>query len=108
MENPIEEKQIEIIPEKQDILEIVNNLVEGSIVVREKSDDIGLYLLEIRVNGVDEGTYTEYVYVREGDHEPKITSITSSIYSVDYEGDVPVGGSTIANVINGAWEMVPR
>lgn len=108
MENKIETEQLETIPEKQDILEIVNNLVEGGIVVREKSDDTGLYLLEIRVNGVDEGKYTEYVYVREGDHEPKITSIVSCLYSVEYEGDVPVGGSTIANVVNGAWEMVPR
>ncbi len=105
MENGIE-KAHELVPSKQLILEIIRGYAENAEVVREESDELGVYLLDTRVWGENPGEYVQYEYMREGRHA-KGSSLTTVIHKVFYEDDQPCGGHDVAtfNLRTGALLM---
>jgi hypothetical protein len=64
-------------------------------VTRERSDGKGVYLIDVKVGGETEGTYSEYSFRRAGKF-PEHETASTDIQSAHYEDDVPVGGETLA------------
>ena len=96
MENNIE-KVPEPVLSKEEVMEFLGQFAEKGTVVRELSDESGLYLLEVQVAGEKEGEKTEYEYTRKGSH-PNGTKATMTCISVAYyEDGIPVGGSGFAD-----------
>ena len=76
--------------------------------VRELYDEQGLYLLEERAEGKVEGEFTEYLYMRKGDHSNHNSNATTNITVAFYEGGIPVGGRNIAEFKpeTGEWKDI--
>ena len=105
MENPTE-KGPERIPTKEEVIEVIARYAEGAAVVRELSDEQGLYLLEAKVNGKESGEIIQYEFMRKGTFPNHNESLETVIHIVYYKDDAPVGGETIAfyNCGAGRWE----
>lgn len=79
---------------------------EKAVVVRELSDEQGLYFLEAEVKGEKLGEITRYEYCRKGHFPDGNKSTGTVIHVVFYEGDTAVGGHNIAdfNSETGEWK----
>lgn len=99
-------KNPEIIPTREQVLEIVAQFAEKYEISRELSNEQGLYLLEAVVEN-EKGEKEEYLYLRKGDFG-KNKSAKTEIHAVYYDGDMPVGGDLIAslNEETGQWENI--
>lgn len=102
------EKGPERIPTKEEVLDIINHHVEGAVLVRELHDEQGLYLLEMKVTDKEEGEFSEYLYMRKGNHPNQNETMTTNISVIFYEHGIPVGGNNIAEFIpeSGLWENI--
>ncbi len=104
MENPFEKKSKQIIT----IEKILSHLPEKATLVRELSDEQGLYLLEVEVKGEKPGETIQFEYMRKGRYPNKNEASESAIHAVYYENGTPVSGAKIAvyNYETGGWEKV--
>jgi hypothetical protein len=90
------EKGPEKVPTREEVLEIISRSTEGSIFVRELSDENGLYLLETRKEGEKAGETIQYEYMRKGRYPDQGEASETAPHIVYYKSDVPVGGDKIA------------
>ncbi len=107
MEN-FTERGPERILSKEEVLNAIRRYAENVELVRELSDQQGLYLLEVKVvsEHEKEGETTQLEYVRKGRFPNTITSSDTSIHKVYYKGDMPVGGDKVAAFNNETGEWV--
>jgi hypothetical protein len=107
MENYIE-KGPERILGKEEVLEVISKYAEGAQLVRELSDDQGLYLLEAKVEGKEPGEVVQYEYMRKGRFPNHNEASETALHVVYYQDDMPVGGDKVAvyNPDTNAWEEV--
>ncbi len=107
MENPIE-KGPERILTKEDVMEVIARHAENAILVRELSDEQGLYLLEVKVEGKESDEIIQYQYMRKGRFPNHNEASETAIHAVYYQGETPVGGDKIAVYKSemGGWEEV--
>lgn len=105
MTNPIE-KGPERIPTKGEVLEIIRHHAEKAELVRELSDEQGLYLLEAKVAGKERGETIQYEYMRKGRFPNHNESSKTAIHVMYYQGEIPTSGDIIAvrNPETGEWE----
>ena len=82
---------------KEEVMEFLGQFAERGTVVRELSDERGLYLLEVHVAGEKEGEITEYEYTRQGRVQNGSIAPMTSISVAYYEDGIPVGGSGFAD-----------
>ncbi len=103
-ENSFETKT-EKIPTKQEVLEVIEQYIEGAVFVKELSDEKGLYLLEVAVEGENPGEVIQYEYMRKGRHSNQNSTIVTGIDIVYYRDEVPYdGGGRIAEFDEGTGE----
>lgn len=104
MENPIE-KGPERILSKEEVMEVISRYAENAEMVRELSDEQGLYLLEVKVPGEKEGETTQYEYMRKGRFPNHNEASETALHKVYYDGEMPVGGDKVAiyNPETGEW-----
>jgi hypothetical protein len=95
MENQIE-RGPERILNKEEVLEAISRFVENATLVRELSDEHGLYLLEVKIPGENPGETTQYEYMRKGRFPNHNEASETAIHVVYYDGDMPVGGDKVA------------
>jgi len=95
MENQFE-RGPEKIPTKAEVMEVIGRYAENATLVRELSDEKGLYLFEARVEGEKSGEAVQYEYMRKGTFPNGNASLSPGIYRVDYEGGDAVGGTNVA------------
>ena len=102
------ENNIEHIPTKDEVMEVIAQFVENPTFVRELSDEQGIYLLEVKIENKESGESVEYRYTRKGTFPNKIASAETIIHRVYYEGDMPVGGDNVAEYKSETrkWEIV--
>lgn len=107
MENPIE-KGPERIPTKGEVMEVISRFAENAVLVRELSDEKGLYLLEVKVENKESTESTLYRYARRGEYPDHNDSSETIIHVAYYEGEVAVGGHDVAvyNSETNEWEVV--
>lgn len=101
------EKGPERIPTKAEIMEVISHFAENTTPVRELSDEQGLYLLEMKIEGENPGETTQYEYRRKGAFPDGNRSSATVIHIVYYEGEMPVpGGHDVANFDSetGEWK----
>lgn len=96
----------EYIPKPEEVLAVVARLTDKEIIeVRREKDDKGLCLLEVRVNGDNEGEVTEYTYRREGQGGTAWTNEIDSAHYLDYESGIPISGDCVAKYEDGDWNI---
>ena len=102
-----ESKEARRVLSREEVLEAIWQHVEGYTIERELSDTEGVYLLEARVAGEKPGEVTEYRYQRQGEFG-RNQSLQTVIHVTYYEGDMPVGGTAVANYNEetDTWERV--
>ncbi|HTK33177.1 MAG TPA: hypothetical protein VL335_01370, partial [Candidatus Paceibacterota bacterium] len=68
----------ERIPSREEVLEIISKLIEGDEIehVREKYDDSGLYLFEVKIDDPETGESVHYEYRRKGTYPEGATAET--------------------------------
>lgn len=99
------EAAAEHIPSREEIMDFLKQFIEGeSKETRSKSDEKGLYFMEIEVAGKKPGEVTEYSYKREGQFK-EVQATVTTIEAINYEDGMPVGGKTIADFKEGKWVM---
>ena len=106
MENNFE--KAEKICTKEEVMGIISNYAEGVAVVKELSDEKGLYLLEAEVAGKNPNEVIRYTYTRKGIFPNQNGASATVINRLDYEGDMPVGGETIEELdeASGEWRKI--
>lgn len=104
MENPFENKPAEILTKEK----ILSRIPERAHLVRELSDEQGLYLLEVEVKGEKPGETIQFEYMRKGRYPNKNEASESAIHAVYYQDGQPISGAKIAvyNYETGEWEKV--
>ncbi len=100
------EKRGDRIFTKEEVLATIGRFTEGKEITREESDEHGLTVLEVTVEG-GEGKTTEYQYTRKGRvlGGGAIEGVTSiNVYA--YEDGMPTGTEVVStfNEETGAWE----
>ncbi len=101
-----QEKSVESIPTKEEVLLEIAKYCENPTVKRELSDEKGVYLLEVEIPGAKPGETTEYIYQRKGEF-PNGSKAEDTIINVAYfEDGIPVGGESVAtyNPDTKTWE----
>ncbi len=98
----------ERIPTKYEVMEIISRLTgdERIIPIREKSDDLGLYLLEIKIEDSETKENIHFEYRRKGTYPEGSTA--STVINVEYyDGTMCIGGSNVADFdsATGEWKM---
>ena len=89
------EKGPERIPSREEVLAIIGRFAEGAVVVKERSDEQGLYLLEAEVKGEKPGETTEYSYMRKGEFGNNSSQATK-VNAVFYADGMPISGDSLA------------
>ncbi|HEY5587925.1 MAG TPA: hypothetical protein VIK86_03100 [Candidatus Paceibacterota bacterium] len=100
------EKNHEKILTKVEVLEVMSRLAENVTFVRELSDDQGLYLLEVKVEGKKPSEIIEYMYIRKGKFPKRNESLATTIFVTYYEDGMPISGYNIANYKSESNEWV--
>ncbi|OGZ10974.1 MAG: hypothetical protein A3D67_03495 [Candidatus Lloydbacteria bacterium RIFCSPHIGHO2_02_FULL_51_22] len=108
------ETGLERIPTTEEVRTVFEQLLEGKEFeeARKHEDEKGLWLWEIIVKGQD-GSYSEYAYVRKGRYAPlpgksrgieaRDTAVCVAFYDAD---GMPGGGETVARLEEGAWKIL--
>ena len=100
------ENKKEDIPTKEEIVEVLPNLITGRKfeVGRELDDEQGTYLREVNI--ITEEDKIEYEYMRKGQHPGGMKSLTSNVSITFYDkGGIPEGGNIVARYENGKWAL---
>ena len=107
MENFIE-KGHERILTKEEVMEVIVRYAENTTFVRELSDEQGLYLLEVKIEGKKQGDSIQYQYMRKGIFPNHNEALETALHVVYYQDEMPVGGDKIAvyKTETGEWEEV--
>ena len=103
MEGRTIEKGPERLPTRDEVLEVIGKLAENAQVVRELSDERGLYLLEAEVAGEKPGEIIEYGYLRKGQSPGHPNAAETAIHLTYYQDGMPTGGYRVAYLDNGVW-----
>lgn len=100
------EKKMEQLPSKEEVTAIFEKALKGAAYqeVRCTYDGETLTVYEIETTDAN-GDKIEYNYQKAKVIIPELGSPAASIHSTVYDGDMPVGGDTIANYIDGAWKF---
>ncbi len=100
-------EKTEHIPTEKEVRGILQELIAGPYTVERKcSDGKGLYLLDVRVSGDEEGEAVEYSYMRKGRY-PEGQASNTRIDIVYYQDGVPVGGDgPVAELDDGKWKVI--
>ena len=101
------EKGPEPIPTPEEVRSIFEKLVgeKKYAEVRKLADQKGLYLWEISIS--EESGNIEYSYMRKGQYkEGSALETVINVVFLDSE-NMPVGGHSVAKLINGSWELTP-
>jgi|LakMenEpi03Aug12_release.lakeMendotaPanAssembly.Ray.scaffolds.fasta_scaffold1701917_1 hypothetical protein len=106
-ENQIENGQERILTREEILLEI-SNFTENFYFLRELSDEHGIYLLEVKVEGKSSGEFDEYLYIRKGGARNNNTTSETTIFVTHYKDDIPISGENLAlfKSETGEWEEV--
>ena len=112
MPNPFE-KGPERTPTREEILSIIGHYLaspEKATVTQELSDEQGIYMLEVKVEGPEPGESTEFRYTRKGEFPNQIASAETIIQAIYYQDDIPVGGENIASYTpeTVGWEEIKK
>ena len=112
MQNPFE-KGPERILTKEEIMSTISYIAsrrspENPKLIRELSDEQGLYLLEAAIEGDEPGETIQYEYMRKGRYPNKNEASETAIHEVYYENDIPVGGEKIGvyDYETGEWKRI--
>lgn len=102
------EKNNEKIPTEKEILEVISRFAKDSIFVRKLSDNKGLYLLEVKIEGKKLGEFIEYLYIRKGKFPNQNEARETTIYITYYEDEIPINGYNVADYdsATGEWKKV--
>jgi hypothetical protein len=103
----IESKEERILS-SQEVLDAISQFAEGYTPGRELSDEKGVYLREVELEGEKAGETIEYQYMRKGNHGKQNASTETAISVIYYDDGMPVGGQRVAilNEETGEWEKV--
>jgi hypothetical protein len=103
------EKNSERIPTSVEVLLLFERLAGENKYedVRRREDEQGLYLWEIKIVQED-GSSTEYSYIRKGDYKARgLTGGSASetaIHATFFDPDgMPISGTSVAKLIDGKW-----
>jgi hypothetical protein len=107
------ETKIERIPTAEEIESVFEKLIGIGRVFAvgcKEKDEKGVYKYDIRIPGDLPEETTWYEYTRKGEYKEG-SSLSSVIDVVYYEKDtngqdMAVGGTSVANWINGSWEII--
>ena len=104
MENFIE-KGPERILTKEEVMEVISRYAENATLIRELSDEQGLYLLEVKIDSEKPGEMTLYRYSRKGIFQNHNEASETALHIVWYQDEIPIGGDKIAvyNPETGEW-----
>jgi|SRR3989344_1040662 len=85
---------------KTEILEILGRYAGSHTFEREKSDEHGICLYEIRYTNSETGEIAEYSYIRKG----RLISIQVAYY--DGKSEIPISGDMVAELDTktGSWK----
>jgi len=108
VKNEAETESIEYIPTEEEI----RNVLEVELKIgpytesRKCLNADGLYLLEVRVPGEEDGEIIEYSYIRKG-HYPEGEAGNTRIDRWFYQdGDIIGGDGPVAELIDGQWKII--
>ena len=89
-------------------MEVISRFAENTTFIRELSDEQGLYLLEVKIEGENPGETIQYEYMRKGRFPDGNQSSGTVIHKVYYENGIPIGGHDVANYDSetGEWKRV--
>ena len=97
------EKNPERAPALEEVLSILRRITTKEYKeVRKRIDEKGLYLLDVTVPGASANEITEYSYMRKGQYKEG-KSATTGIQVYYYKDGQPMGGTTVADFIDGEW-----
>jgi hypothetical protein len=107
------EKKPEHIPTSEEVLSLFEKLVGENKFedVRKLEDEQGLYLWEIKIVQED-GSSTEYSYIRKGDYKARglaggsASETAIHVTFFDPEG-MPISGHSVMKLINDKWIETP-
>ena len=107
MENS-NEKGHERILSKEEVIEVIRGFAENAELVRELSDEQGLYLLEAKVEGEGQGEVIQYEYMRAGRFPNHNEASETAIHIMYYENGVAQIGNKLAvyNSETQQWDEV--
>lgn len=113
-ENNVEqgvEQGPERIHTKEEVLSVISAHIEGARsieVVKELSDEKGLYLLEARVEVESEHDETHYEYMRKGSYPDGNATAETIIHVVFYQDGDAIGGHNVVEYHDetGQWETI--
>lgn len=95
MENNINfEKGPERVLSKEEVMKELLVYAENGEIVKELSDEKGLYMLYIEIKGEKPGETIQYEYDRKGVY-PNNRLLKTSIELVYYRDGMPIGGETV-------------
>jgi len=102
------ESASERILSSQEVLDAISQFAEGYTLGRELSDEQGVYLREVEIEGEKTGETIEYQYMRKGNHGNQNVSMETAISVIYYDDGMPVGGSRVAilDEETGEWRKV--
>ncbi len=94
------------VPTIKEVITVIKSLLEGKNfeLVRQREDEQGLYLLEIKVSR--ENGYDEYSYMRKGRYVEGQSSGTSIYVTFFNKSGTPESGQLVAKYENNKWEMI--
>ncbi len=109
MENQIE-RGPERIPTKEEVMELISRGVESPErfqTLREIYDEQGLKLLDLRIEGKEQGETIEFLYTRKGMLPNNVPTGSTSIEVSYYQDGNFTGAKQVAifNYENGEWEV---
>ena len=85
-------------------MKIIGRSAERAQMVRELSDEQGLYLLEAVVEGKEPGETISYEYMRKGRFPNNNQASRTAIHRVYYQNGVPISGEDVAILdSSGQW-----
>ncbi len=100
------ERKAEKVLSSEEVLAAIAEHDEGFTLGRELSDEQGVYLREVVIQGEAEGETTEYIYMRKGRHGSNIESSETVIRKMTFQDGIPVSQERVATLDEetGEWK----
>lgn len=98
--------EAEHIPTREEVRGLIEQLAKGEALkeTRVREDEKGLYLWDMEVAGEKPGETTEFSYMRQGTFKEGAAA-NSTVQATYYEDGMPVGGKTVADLVDSKWVM---
>lgn len=92
------------IPSHEEVNEIMLKVIDGrdSVEKANVTDELGVVLWEVSIQGKDETERIEYSYIRKGPHSEG-DPIYTTVSVVFYENDKVVYATSVAKYLEGKW-----